>query len=92
MPPASPDGGPAGPAAEISGAARAALLVLRGYKLVLSPLFYGSCRFSPSCSEYMAGAIEQHGVLAGGVLGVRRLLRCHPFGGQGYDPVPPRRA
>jgi putative membrane protein insertion efficiency factor len=72
-------------------AARAALMFLRGYKLAVSPLFYGSCRFAPSCSDYMAGAIREHGAVRGGYLGVRRLLRCHPFGGHGYDPVPPRR-
>lgn len=72
--------------------ARAALAFLRGYKVVLSPLFYGSCRFAPSCSDYMGEAIREHGLLPGGFLGLRRLLRCHPFGGHGYDPVPPRRA
>ena len=71
---------------------RAALVVLRAYKLGLSPLFTGSCRFTPSCSDYMAGAIREHGLLRGAGLGVRRLLRCHPFGGHGYDPVPSRRA
>jgi putative membrane protein insertion efficiency factor len=72
-------------------AARAALLILKGYKFALSPLFYGWCRYHPSCSEYMAYAIREHGVVSGGFLGLRRLLRCHPFGGHGYDPVPPRR-
>lgn len=91
MPPASHDDGRAGPLDEPTLAARAALMLLRGYKFAVSPLFYGSCRFAPSCSEYMAGAIREHGLLAGGLLGARRLLRCHPFGGHGYDPVPPRR-
>jgi uncharacterized protein len=91
MPPASHDDGPAGQAGELSVAARAALLILRGYKVALSPLFYGWCRYSPSCSEYMADALREHGVVFGGFLGLRRLLRCHPFGGHGYDPVPTRR-
>ena len=70
----------------------AALVVLRVYKLALSPIFAGSCRFTPSCSDYMAGAILEHGLIRGTSLGVRRLLRCHPFGGHGFDPVPSRRA
>lgn len=68
----------------------AALGVLRAYKLLLSPLFIGSCRFLPSCSDYTAEAIRRHGVLAGGWLGLRRLGRCHPFCAGGHDPVPPR--
>jgi putative membrane protein insertion efficiency factor len=86
--------GRAGPARprDPGAVARAALVVLRGYKLLVSPLFTGSCRFSPSCSTYMAQAIREHGALRGGWLGVRRVLRCHPFGGHGFDPVPPPRA
>jgi putative membrane protein insertion efficiency factor len=83
--------GPARPR-DLGAAARAALVVLKGYKLLVSPLFTGSCRFSPSCSTYMAQAIREHGALRGGWLGVRRVLRCHPFGGHGFDPVPPSRA
>jgi putative membrane protein insertion efficiency factor len=64
------------------------LALLKGYKLLLSPLFTGSCRFYPSCSEYMAEAIRTHGPWRGTWLGCRRLLRCHPFGGHGVDPVP----
>ena len=72
-------------------AARAALLALKGYKLVFSPLFTGACRFHPSCSNYMAEAIRVHGVIRGGWLGLRRLARCHPLGSSGFDPVPGRR-
>jgi putative membrane protein insertion efficiency factor len=67
-----------------------ALAVLRGYKLVLSPLFTGSCRFHPSCSDYAAEAIRRYGLTRGSWLAVRRLGRCHPFCAGGYDPVPPR--
>jgi putative membrane protein insertion efficiency factor len=77
--------------ADSSAAARAALALLRLYKLLVSPLFAGACRYSPSCSDYMSGAIRTHGVIAGSWLGVKRLCRCHPFGGHGFDPVPPRR-
>jgi putative membrane protein insertion efficiency factor len=68
------------------------MVLLRGYKLLVSPLFTGSCRFSPSCSTYTVQAIREHGALRGGWLGVRRVLRCHPFGGHGFDPVPSSRA
>ena len=69
-------------------AALVLLVLLRIYKLFVSPLFTGSCRFHPSCSDYMAEAVARHGVLRGAWLGVRRLIRCLPFGGHGYDPVP----
>lgn len=71
---------------------RLVLTTLRAYKLLISPLFTGSCRFAPSCSDYMAEAVRVHGVGKGVWLGVRRLARCQPFGGHGFDPVPPRRA
>jgi putative membrane protein insertion efficiency factor len=64
-----------------------ALVLLRGYKLLFSPFFAGSCRFQPSCSDYMAESIRVHGLLAGVVLGVKRLSRCRPLGGHGFDPV-----
>ena len=70
-------------------------LLLRGlirlYQLVLSPLVGPSCRFWPSCSAYAAEAIERHGALHGSAMAGRRLLSCHPWGGSGYDPVPPVR-
>jgi hypothetical protein len=64
------------------------LAALRAYKLLLSPLFAGSCRFVPSCSDYMAEAVRHHGACHGFWLGMRRLARCHPLGSSGYDPVP----
>jgi putative membrane protein insertion efficiency factor len=67
---------------------RAALWSLRAYKVLLSPLFAGSCRFVPSCSEYAADAVRQHGVARGAWLAARRLAKCHPFGAHGFDPVP----
>ena len=66
------------------------ILLVRAYQVVLSPLFSGCCRFEPSCSNYMIEALRTHGVAKGLYLGVKRLLRCHPFGKSGYDPVPPK--
>ena len=67
---------------------RALLAVIRFYQLAFAPMYAGSCRFIPSCSAYAAEAIERHGAARGGALAVRRLLRCHPFGRHGLDPVP----
>jgi putative membrane protein insertion efficiency factor len=67
---------------------RAALFLLRSYQLLFSGLFTGSCRFTPSCSRYAAESIRRFGVIRGSYLGARRLMRCHPFGAYGFDPVP----
>lgn len=64
-----------------------ALFLLRAYKLTISPLLPPSCRFTPTCSEYVAEAIAKYGFLRGLVLGLKRLSRCHPFCEGGYDPV-----
>ncbi|HEY3131533.1 MAG TPA: membrane protein insertion efficiency factor YidD [Acidobacteriota bacterium] len=66
---------------------RAVLLVLRWYKRHISPLLPPSCRFVPTCSEYFYEAVERKGVIRGTYLGLKRLLRCHPFSRGGYDPV-----
>jgi putative membrane protein insertion efficiency factor len=62
--------------------------LLRGYKIVISPLLPSACRFYPTCSEYMRQAIEIHGPVQGVWLGMKRLGRCHPFHEGGCDPVP----
>jgi uncharacterized protein len=61
---------------------------VRGYQLGISPLLPGSCRFEPSCSAYAIEALGRHGPLKGSWLAARRIARCHPWGGHGYDPVP----
>ncbi|MDN3202578.1 membrane protein insertion efficiency factor YidD [Algoriphagus sediminis] len=58
------------------------------YQYLISPLFPSSCRFTPTCSQYMKEAIMKHGVWKGGKLGLKRISRCHPWGGHGHDPVP----
>jgi len=74
-------------------AARAAAVLLaipiRVYRYAVSPLLPMSCRFVPTCSDYALDALSQHGPVHGMALAIRRLARCHPWGGQGLDPVPP---
>ena len=77
---------PKGPSPSL--AARTALALIRVYKLALSPLFAGSCRYIPGCADYTSEAIARFGFARGGWIGAKRLCRCHPFGGHGYDPVP----
>jgi len=67
---------------------RVATAMIRFYQRGLSVWTPASCRYTPSCSEYMLQAIEGHGIVRGGWLGARRLVRCHPWGGSGFDPVP----
>jgi putative membrane protein insertion efficiency factor len=76
---------------------RSISLVFDAYKLVVSPLLHavsgqtGACRFQPTCSEYAAIAVSEHGVLRGGWMALRRTLRCHPWHAGGFDPVPQNR-
>ncbi len=67
-------------------------LLVRAYQLLVAPILPMSCRYTPSCSRYAAEALERHGACAGAALAVGRLLRCHPWGGDGVDPVPERLA
>jgi uncharacterized protein len=69
---------------------RVVLAILRGYQVMFSPMFAGSCRFVPSCSSYAVEAVTRFGVIRGSSLAARRLLRCRPFAAHGFDPVPGR--
>jgi putative membrane protein insertion efficiency factor len=67
---------------------RVLVLLVRAYQILLSPLIPPCCRYTPTCSAYFIEAVQRHGALKGSWLGIRRILRCHPFGGHGEDPVP----
>lgn len=64
------------------------LLLIRGYQLLLSPMLGGSCRYTPTCSQYGVEAIRRYGPFKGGWLTLKRIGKCHPWGGHGHDPVP----
>ena len=64
------------------------ILLVRFYQGAISPLKPPTCRFSPTCSTYALEALKKYGLLKGGRLALRRIMRCHPWGGSGYDPVP----
>ena len=64
------------------------ILLIKIYQLLISPLFPSSCRYSPTCSHYTLEALKKYGLFKGGWLGIKRISRCHPWGGSGYDPVP----
>lgn len=66
----------------------AAILGIRFYRVALSPFVFSSCRYHPTCSHYAEEAFRKHGFFKGSWFAVRRLGRCTPFGGRGYDPVP----
>lgn len=75
-----------------SFAARCLAAVVRFYRRFLSPLKPACCRFTPTCSAYALEALRVHGAVKGSILTIKRILRCQPFGGSGYDPVPPKGA
>lgn len=67
---------------------RLVVLLIKGYQQVISPLFPPTCRFYPSCSSYAATALTRYGVIKGGFLSLKRIVKCHPWNDGGYDPVP----
>ena len=66
------------------------ILLVKFYQSAISPLFPSNCRYTPTCSTYMIQALKIHGPFKGFVLGFKRISRCHPWGGSGFDPVPPK--
>jgi len=71
---------------------RLGLALIRGYQRLLSPILGSSCRYYPTCSDYAYEAVDRHGLFKGSLLAARRLGRCNPVGGEGYDPVPETRS
>jgi len=65
-----------------------AITFVKFYQYSIRPLLPNACRYTPSCSEYSIEAINKYGALKGSWLGLKRIMRCHPWGGHGYDPVP----
>jgi putative membrane protein insertion efficiency factor len=72
----------------VSVFAKVLIVVVKGYQYLLSPLLGSNCRFTPSCSSYTIEAIRLHGAMKGFLMGLWRILRCHPFSKGGYEPVP----
>lgn len=64
------------------------ILLVRFYQKAISPYLGSNCRYTPTCSQFFIEAVRKHGPFRGSYLGIRRLLKCHPWGGHGYDPVP----
>ena len=67
------------------------LFLIGFYQRFISPLFPANCRYYPTCSAYAKEAVEVHGAFKGGLLAIKRILRCNPLGGMGYDPVPAKK-
>ena len=63
------------------------ILLIRGYQIFISPIMPGKCRFYPTCSTYFVQAVEKYGPFKGSLLGIKRILKCHPFHEGGYDPM-----
>ena len=70
---------------------RVLIALVKWYQRAISPLTPPSCRYTPTCSAYAIEALERFGAIKGGFLTVKRILRCHPWGGSGYDPVPEKK-
>ncbi len=66
------------------------IIPVKLYQYLISPILPGTCRYTPTCSQYAIEALKIHGPVKGLIMGTRRILSCHPWGGHGYDPVPPK--
>ena len=66
---------------------QAVIFLIRAYRLLLSPYLPPSCRYLPTCSQYAEEALDKYGALKGGIIALKRICRCHPWGGSGYDPL-----
>ena len=64
------------------------VLIIRFYQSAISPFFPSNCRYLPTCSQYYIESLNKYGILKGNFLGIKRILKCHPWGASGYDPVP----
>jgi len=64
------------------------IIVIKIYQILISPFIPSSCRFAPTCSQYSLEALRKYGLFKGGWLGIKRISKCHPWGGSGHDPVP----
>jgi len=67
------------------------LILIRGYQLIISPLLGSNCRFMPTCSEYAMESLRSYGLIKGCYLTIKRIGKCHPWGGHGYDPIPTKK-
>ena len=67
------------------------LILIRGYKLIISPLLGSNCRFMPTCSEYAMESLRSYGLIKGSYLTIKRIGKCHPWGGHGYDRIPTKK-
>ena len=67
------------------------LILIRGYQLIISPLLGSNCRFMPTCSEYAMESLKSYGLIKGFYLTIKRIGKCHPWGGHGYDPIPTKK-
>jgi len=65
------------------------VVIIKFYQLVISPVLPSTCRYNPTCSHYSLEALQKHGLFKGSLLAIKRISSCHPWGGSGYDPVPP---
>tara|TARA_B100000795_G_scaffold107585_1_gene79439 strand:+ start:4695 stop:4916 length:222 start_codon:yes stop_codon:yes gene_type:complete len=64
------------------------IIIIKFYQILISPILPSTCRYTPTCSEYFKLCLQKYGVVKGSVLGIKRIIKCNPWGGKGFDPVP----